>query len=88
MKSKGKYDHLLDCDSDSENEIIGSGYDNIIKVDVPLFIRLLEYAREDAKTDMDLHVLTERILKHQGHILTMEDYFKVLPRPKKWKRKV
>jgi hypothetical protein len=26
-----------------------------ITVDVPLFIRLLEYAREDAKTDMDLH---------------------------------
>ena len=28
---------------------------DIISVDVPLFIRLLEYAREDAKTDMDLH---------------------------------
>jgi len=25
-----------------------------ITVDVPLFIRLLEYAREDAKTDIDL----------------------------------
>jgi hypothetical protein len=28
---------------------------DIIKLDVPLFIRLLEYAREDAKSDMDLH---------------------------------
>ncbi len=28
-----------------------------IKMDVPLFIRMLEYAREDAKTDRDLHDL-------------------------------
>jgi hypothetical protein len=28
---------------------------DIIKLDIPLLIRLLEYAREDAKTDMDLH---------------------------------
>ena len=34
-----------------------------ITVDVPLFIRLLEYAREDAKSDMDLHKVTENILK-------------------------
>ena len=33
-----------------------------ITVDVPLFIRLLEYAREDAKTDMDLHKVAENIL--------------------------
>ena len=47
-----------------------------ITVDVPLFIRLLEYAREDAKTDMDLHDLTERIIeKSQNHdTLTMDDY--------------
>jgi hypothetical protein len=35
---------------------------DIITVDVPLFIRLLEYAREDAQTDMDLHDLTENII--------------------------
>ena len=47
-----------------------------ITVDVPLFIRLLEYAREDAKTDMDLHDLTERItaLAASGQTLTMADY--------------
>jgi hypothetical protein len=47
-----------------------------ISVDVPLFIRLLEYAREDAKTDMDLHKVTENITKlsESGKTLGMESY--------------
>lgn len=49
---------------------------DIITVDVPLFIRLLEYAREDAKTDMDLHNVAENIidLSAEGKVLSMEDY--------------
>jgi hypothetical protein len=45
-------------------------------LDVPLFIRLLEYAREDAKTDMDLHDVTEKIIAaaSKGQVLTMSDY--------------
>jgi hypothetical protein len=35
---------------------------DIITVDVPLFIRLLEYAREDAQTDMDLHDVADNII--------------------------
>ena len=47
-----------------------------IKLDVPLFIRLLEYAREDAQTDMDLHNVAENIisLSETGKTLTMSDY--------------
>jgi hypothetical protein len=47
-----------------------------ITVDVPLFIRLLEYAREDAQTDMDLHDLADNIigLSEDGEVLTMDDY--------------
>lgn len=47
-----------------------------ITVDVPLFIRLLEFAREDAKTDMDLHNVAENIieLSTSGTTLTMTDY--------------
>jgi hypothetical protein len=47
-----------------------------ITLDVPLFIRLLEYAREDAKTDMDLHNVTEKAISasETGKILTMADY--------------
>jgi len=36
-----------------------------IKLDVPLFIRLLEYAREDAKDDMDLHRVAENAKRMQ-----------------------
>jgi hypothetical protein len=51
-----------------------------ITVDVPLFIRLLEYAREDAKTDMDLHDVAENIisLSSVGKTLTMNDYSSII----------
>ena len=54
---------------------------DVIKLDVPLFIRLLEYAREDAKTDMDLHELTDNIIEmsSEGRVLSMDDYEYVLP---------
>jgi hypothetical protein len=47
-----------------------------ITVDVPLFIRLLEYAREDAQTDMDLHNVADNIidLSEEGEVLTMDNY--------------
>jgi hypothetical protein len=52
---------------------------DVISLDVPLFIRMLEYAREDAKTDMDLHNVTENTLKLSttGKTLTMADYNKI-----------
>ena len=53
---------------------------DIITVDVPLFIRLLEYAREDAQTDMDLHDVAENIisLSASGKTLSMEDYSTII----------
>ena len=47
-----------------------------VTLDVPLFIRLLEYAREDAKTDMDLHNVAEKAVaaSKTGKTLTMTDY--------------
>lgn len=48
---------------------------DIIKMDVPLFIRTLEYAKENAKTDQELHQLTERAAAmSRERALTMEDY--------------
>ena len=46
-----------------------------VTVDIPLLIRLLELAREDIKTDMDLHRVVERIIniRNKG-VLTMDDY--------------
>ena len=47
-----------------------------VTMDVPLFIRALEYAKEDAKTDMDLHNVAEKAiaLSSEGKTLTMSDY--------------
>lgn len=54
---------------------------DVISVDVPLFLRLLEFAREDATDDMALHRLTENLLTGMAakNILTMDDYDKVVP---------
>jgi len=47
-----------------------------ITMDVPLFIRMLEFAREDASTDMDLHDVAEKAtaMSAEGEILSMDNY--------------
>jgi hypothetical protein len=47
-----------------------------ITMDVPLFIRMLEFAREDASTDMDLHDLAEKAIamSAEGGMLSMDNY--------------
>jgi hypothetical protein len=47
-----------------------------VTVDIPLFIRLLEYARENSKTDMDLHNIAEKAIaaSKTGKTLTMANY--------------
>jgi len=54
-----------------------------ITLDVPLFIRLLEYAREDAQADMDLHNIAENAigLALSGKVLTMNDYNMIVGSP-------
>ena len=44
-----------------------------IKTTVPLLIRLLEYAREDSKSDMDLHFIVE-FLSTREEPYAMKDY--------------
>ena len=51
-----------------------------ITMDVPLFIRMLEYSREDAAQDVDLHDVTEKAIslgKERG-ILQMDDYAEIV----------
>jgi len=49
---------------------------DIVTMDVPLFIRALEYAKEDAQEDMDLHDFAEKAIAGtlEKGTLTMEDY--------------
>lgn len=52
---------------------------DIIKLDVPLFIRLLELAREDVKQDADLHDVAEAVIQlSQDEPATMADYDKIV----------
>jgi DNA-binding ferritin-like protein len=52
---------------------------DIVKLDVPLFIRLLELAREDVKQDADLHDIAEAVIKlSQEGVATMADYDQIV----------
>ncbi len=52
---------------------------DIIKVDVPTFLRLLELAREDVKQDADLHDIAEIVTKlSQDGVVTMDDYNEIV----------
>jgi hypothetical protein len=57
---------------------------DVIKIDVPTFIRLLELAREDVKTDPDLHDLAQKVIAiSQERVVTMADYNEIVDFMKK-----
>jgi hypothetical protein len=46
-----------------------------VTLDIPLLIRVLELAREDLKSDMDLHRVVEKLIEIRNKgVLTMDDY--------------
>lgn len=48
-----------------------------ICADVPLFLRLLEWAKEEANKDADLHIIAKKLVdacKEKENVLTMDDY--------------
>ena len=48
---------------------------DIVKLDVPLFIRLLELAREEIKGDADIHDLAQAVIeKSKSKVVDMADY--------------
>jgi hypothetical protein len=55
---------------------VGENPIDAVTMDVPLLIRVMEFAKEDAKTDMDLHSAAENMIKlsQDGKILDMTDY--------------
>lgn len=62
-----------DASTDDDDE--GDDDTDTVTMDVPLLVRLLEYAREDAPDDVALHRVAERLIaaRTQG-VLTMADY--------------
>jgi hypothetical protein len=69
-----------DAEKSNLNEVEEDVVDTIT-MDVPLFIRMLEFAREDASTDMDLHDVAENAISlNKGkEFLSMEDYDSIIP---------
>jgi hypothetical protein len=55
--------------------VIEADKKDTIIMDIPLMIRVLELAREDIKSDMDLHRVVEKLIdiRNKG-TLTMDDY--------------
>lgn len=54
--------------------------EDVVSFDVPMFIRLLEFAREDATDDEALHAATEKIIElcQDGQVLTMDQYDEIV----------
>lgn len=54
--------------------------EDVVSFDVPLFIRLLEFAREDATDDETLHKVTDNIIKmsQDGQVLNMDQYDQIV----------
>jgi len=53
--------------------------DDVIKMNVPLFLRLLELVREEVKDDVPLHTLTEIAVRlSNDHVMSMDDYENIL----------
>ena len=52
-----------------------------ITMDAPLFIRVMEYAREDSKSDLNIHDIAENAIQASvdGETLTMKDYNTIIP---------
>lgn len=77
-KSKKNVEKVEDEKNDKKKDKLKEEFNPSDKVtlDIPLFIRLLEYAREDAKSDMDLHNVAEKAieLSQSGMTLSMNDY--------------
>jgi len=69
--------HPTEVEAKKVNE---DGAPNTVSLDVPLMIRLFEYAREDAKSDMDLHFVAEKMieLSQKGRTLSMDDYNEIV----------
>ena len=54
--------------------------EDIVKLDVPLLLRIMEYSKEDAETDMDLHHVVDKLidLSAGGETLDMNNYNEIV----------
>ena len=65
----------------TEVEFANENPTDVISMDVPLFLRLLEWAKEDAQEDVELHDVAERavkIMQNNTEFLTMDEYDEII----------
>lgn len=74
--TKGSVDKYLAALHANVDESVNNNPVDKVSMDIPFLIRVMEYAKEDAKTDMDLHAATEKMisLSKDGKTLTMDNY--------------
>jgi len=71
--SHSKSDEFQKWKNDHLNEAVDKR--DTVVLDIPLLIRILELAREDIKSDVDLHRVVERLIQiRKKGVLTMADY--------------
>jgi hypothetical protein len=62
-------------ENDAPNTVSAQDAVDTVTLDVPLLLRMLEYAKEDAKSDLDLHDVTERMIElAKSGTLSMQHY--------------
>ena len=65
------HEHDEESSSDDSNE-----HEDVLKIDVPTFIKFLEFAREDSTGDDELHELAEKLVQccGEGETINMEKF--------------
>ena len=95
MAKKTGIPHKVACDfnkADAKTGILKDSEGNVtdwhntsvagnVVMDIPLLIRILEYAREELKSDNELHTFVERLIECQGthEVLDMSCFDKIVP---------
>jgi hypothetical protein len=69
--------NLIESIVDGEPEAGAAGED-ILTMDVPLFIRLLEHVREAISDDAELHRFADKLVSMKDRTLTMADYDEIM----------
>ena len=66
----------------AQNMMLIINSNDTIKLNTSLFLILLEYAKEHALTDYDLHLIAQNALElsSSGKTLEIKDYHKIVPK--------
>lgn len=69
-------DQVPEDDMDSEDDMGEQNPEDSIAMDIPLLIRIMEWAHEEAKSDMELHKVAENLvaMSMDGQTLSMDNY--------------